>query len=213
MPAAPEVVKSLFFAALEKDPAERSTFLDSACQGDDDLRRRVEALLRAGEGTDPLLDRPAAWFLELSSPDTPPEGTLQPGYPDGPPPTRAGRFHLLSEIARGGMGAVMRAHDPEMDRALAVKVVLPQYRGNPSITRRFLGEARLAGQLQHPGVVPVHDVGRLDDGRPFFAMKLIEGRTLAQLLHERPDPGHDLPRFLRYFEAVCQAVGYAHSRG
>jgi serine/threonine-protein kinase len=111
------------------------------------------------------------------------------------------------------MGAVLRAHDPAMDRVLAVKVVLPEYRGDPAMTRRFLGEARLAGQLQHPGVVPVHDLGHLDDGRPFFAMKLIEGRTLAQLLRERPGPGHDLPRFLRYFQAVCQAVGYAHSQG
>jgi serine/threonine-protein kinase len=215
MPATPDRVKSVFFAALEREPAERSTFLGSACGGDDELRRRVEALLQAGEAADPLLDRPAAWHLELPPP-TPPEGTPggpEAGCPDAPGPTQAGRFRLLGEIARGGMGAVLRAHDPEMDRVLAVKVVLPQHKDDPSLTRRFLGEARLAGQLQHPGVVPVHDLGRLPDGRPYFAMKLIEGRTLAQLLRERPDPGHDLPRFLRYFEAVCQAIGYAHSRG
>jgi serine/threonine-protein kinase len=111
------------------------------------------------------------------------------------------------------MGCVLRGHDPELGRELAVKVILPAHRDSPDLVRRFLAEARLAGQLQHPGVVPVHDVGRLDDGRPFFAMKLIEGCTLAQLLRGRPDPGQDLPRFLRYFEAVCQAVGYAHSRG
>jgi tetratricopeptide (TPR) repeat protein len=78
---------------------------------------------------------------------------------------------------------------------------------------RFLGEAQLAGQLQHPGVVPVYELGRLDDGRPFFAMKLIHGRTLADLLAERTSPGDDLPRFLRHFETICQTVGYAHSRG
>src|SRR5262249_38173671 len=98
-------------------------------------------------------------------------------------------------------------------RELAVKVILPAHRDNPELLRRFVGEARLAGQLQHPGVVPVYDVGRLSDGRPFFTMKLIQGRTLTELLAERPDPAHDLPRFLRYFEAVCQAVGYAHSKG
>jgi serine/threonine-protein kinase len=216
MPAPPDRVQALFFAALEKEPAERSRFLDHACRGDDDLRRRVEALLHAGEAADPLLDRPAAWHLDLAA-STPLEaGTpLTPAAAEGeaPTPTQAGRFRLLGEIARGGMGIVLRAHDPELNRALAVKVVLPQYRGDPAITRRFLGEAQLAGQLQHPGVVPVHDLGRLPDGRPFFAMKLIEGRTLAQLLRERPDPGHDRPRFLRYFEAVCQAIGYAHSRG
>src|SRR5439155_25391327 len=74
-------------------------------------------------------------------------------------------------------------------------------------------EGRLAGQLQHPGIAPVYDLGRLPDGRPYFAMKLIQGRTLAELLAERPDPGHELPRFLRHFEAVCQAVGYAHFCG
>jgi serine/threonine-protein kinase len=215
MPAAPDTVKAIFYGALGKELGERPTFLDSACGGDDDLRRRVEALLQAAEAADPLLDRPAAWHLELS-PSTPPLDTPLPaeaGYPNAPGLTRAGRFRLLGEIARGGMGAILRAHDPEMDRAVAVKVALPQYQGDTSLTRRFLGEARLAGQLQHPGVVPVYDLGRLEDGRPFFAMKLIEGRTLAQLLRDRPDPGHELPRFLRYFEAVCQTVGYAHSKG
>jgi serine/threonine-protein kinase len=215
MPAAPDAVKCLVFAALEREPGERAAFLDSACRGDDDLRRRVEALLRAGEAADSLLDRPAAWHLDVS-PTPPPQGTPLPAAAadlEVSALTLAGSFRLLGEIARGGMGAVLRAYDPEMDRVLAVKVVLPQYRNDPAMTRRFLGEARLAGQLQHPGVVPVHDVGRLPDGRPFFAMKLIEGRTLAQLLRERPGPGHDLPRFLRYFEAVCQAIGYAHGRG
>jgi serine/threonine-protein kinase len=111
------------------------------------------------------------------------------------------------------MGAVLRAHDPEIGRDVAVKVVLSEHAGDAQAVARFLGEARLAGRLQHPGVAPVYEMGRLGDGRPFFAMKLIEGRTLAGLLAERPSPAHDLPRFLRHFEAVCQVVGYAHSRG
>src|SRR5262249_5343514 len=141
----------------------------------------VEALLQAAEATDPLLDRPAAWHLQsaqITCPDGP-LGTLDARQTKIPELTHAGRFRLLGEIARGGMGAVLRAHDPEMDRVLAGKVVPPQHRGDPSLTRRFLGEARLAGQLQHPGIVPIYDLGRLADGRPFFPMKLIEGRTLA----------------------------------
>src|SRR5262249_43977853 len=67
----------------------------------------------------------------------------------------------------------------------------------------------VTAQLQHPGVPPVHEVGRLDDGRPFFAMKLVKGRTLAELLKERRDLAEHLPRFL----AVCQTLAYAHSRG
>src|SRR5262249_43788950 len=67
--------------------------------------------------------------------------------------------------------------------------------------------------LQHPGIPPVHDRGELPDGRPFFAMKLIQGHTLADLLKERPTLAHDLPRFLAVFEHLCQTVAYAHSRG
>jgi serine/threonine protein kinase len=79
--------------------------------------------------------------------------------------------------------------------------------------RRFVEEAQVCGQLQHPGIVPVHDLGRLEDGRPFFAMKLVKGRTLAELLRERAGPDDDLPRLLGIFEQVCQAVAYAHSKG
>jgi serine/threonine-protein kinase len=111
------------------------------------------------------------------------------------------------------MGAVLRAHDPELGRDVAIKVILRQHRDDARVLRRFLGEARLTSQLQHPGVAPVYDIGRLPDGRPYFAMKLIEGRTLADLLRQRGDPSHDLPRFLRYFEVICQTVGYAHAQG
>jgi serine/threonine-protein kinase len=131
-----------------------------------------------------------------------------------PAPCRVGgRYRVGGEVAHGGVGAVLRAHDLELDRPLAVKVLLPGHQGQPEQTGRFLAEGRVTAQLQHPGIPPVHDVGTLPDGRLFFAMKLIEGCTLAQLLRVRPGPSHDLSRFLRYFEAVCQTVAYAHSRG
>src|SRR5262249_40632863 len=78
---------------------------------------------------------------------------------------------------------------------------------------RFLEEARITGQLQHPGIPPVHEIGRLEDGRPFFSMKLIEGRTLSDLLRERATPQTDLPRFLKIFERIAQALASAPSRG
>src|SRR5262249_40937307 len=81
------------------------------------------------------------------------------------------------------------------------------------LLRRFVEEAQVGGQLQHPGIVPVYDVGRLDDGRPFIAMKLIHGRTLAALLAERADPKQDLPRLVGVFAQVCQTLAYAHSKG
>ena len=125
----------------------------------------------------------------------------------------AGRYQLLGEIARGGMGAVLKGHDPELNRDLALKVLLEQHRGRADLFDRFVEEAQICGQLQHPGVVPVYELGRLPDRRPFFAMKLVKGQTLATLLARRSSPGDDLPRFLSIFEAVCRTVAYAHARG
>jgi serine/threonine-protein kinase len=120
---------------------------------------------------------------------------------------------LLHPLGRGGMGEVLAGRDPTLNRSLAVKVLRADHRGNAELERRFLEEAQICGQLQHPGVVPVHDCGTLPDGRPFFTMKLVKGRTLAELLRERQSPADDLPRFVAVFEQVCQTLAYAHSRG
>ncbi len=127
--------------------------------------------------------------------------------------TKIGRYELLGEIARGGMGAVLKAVDPDLNRELAVKVLLESHQDRPELVRRFIEEAQVGGQLQHPGIVPVYDVGRFADLRPFFAMKLVRGRTLADLLSERAGPSFDQPRFLGIFAQVCQTMAYAHARG
>jgi len=88
---------------------------------------------------------------------------------------------------------------------------LEQHRDRPDLVSRFVEEAQICGQLQHPGVVPVYELGALADHRPFFAMKLVKGRTLASLLDARETPAADLPRFLGIFEQVCQTVAYAHA--
>jgi serine/threonine-protein kinase len=133
--------------------------------------------------------------------------------PGIPGPASAGRYHLFGEIARGGMGAVLRARDPEIGRELALKVLLERHRGHPELSRRFQEEAQIGGQLQHPGIVPVYELGMLGDRRPYFAMKLVKGRTLAALLAERVSPDDGRPRFLAIFEQVCQTVAYTHARG
>jgi eukaryotic-like serine/threonine-protein kinase len=128
-------------------------------------------------------------------------------------PARAGRYLVEGVIAGGGMGVVLRARDPGLCRTLAVKVLRRRYQHEPELTRRFLGEAQVTGQLQHPGIPPVHEVGSLEDGQPFLAMKLIRGQTLDELFKHRRGPAEELPRWLAAFAQVCQAVGYAHSRG
>jgi tetratricopeptide (TPR) repeat protein len=127
-------------------------------------------------------------------------------------PAQVGRYQIEGEIARGGIGIVLRAHDTAFHRTVALKLLQPP-QASPDMAQRFLEEAQVLGQLQHPGIPPVHDLGTLPDGRPFFAMKLIKGRTLAELLKERPSPAHELPCFLAIFGQLCQAVAYAHSRG
>ena len=122
------------------------------------------------------------------------------------------RYVLGGLIARGGMGEVYDARDATLNRRVAVKVLQARFAGGSEVARRFLDEARITGQLQHPGVPPVHDLGTLPDGRPFLVMKLIRGRTLADLLRDRPDATHDRPRLVQAFEQICQTVAYAHSK-
>ncbi len=123
------------------------------------------------------------------------------------------RYEILGEIDRGGMGAVLRGRDRDLGRELAIKVLLKQHKDRPEVVRRFVEEAQIGGQLQHPGVVPVYDLGTLADYRPFFAMKLVKGKDLADLLRERQSPADELPRMLSIFESVCQTMAYAHARG
>jgi serine/threonine-protein kinase len=120
---------------------------------------------------------------------------------------------IAGVLGRGGMGLVLRGRDPELGRDLAVKVLLEGHANDPSIVRRFVEEAQIGGQLQHPGVVPVYALGRSPDGRPYFTMKLVKGRTLAELLQERATPAQDLPHFLTIFLQVCQTLAAAHSKG
>jgi tetratricopeptide (TPR) repeat protein len=129
------------------------------------------------------------------------------------PPVLRGRYALGDEIARGGMGVIYRATDTALGREVAVKVLQEKYAPDSGAARRFADEARIAAQLQHPGIPPVHDLGALPDGRPFLAMKLIKGQTLEKLLGARPDPSADRGRFVAAFEQVCQAVAYAHAHG
>ena len=123
------------------------------------------------------------------------------------------RYRIDGEIARGGMGEVLKGRDPDLGRDVAIKVLRDDLSGRSEMVRRFVEEAQIGGQLQHPGIVPVHELGRFPDGRLFIAMKLVRGRTLAALLEDRMGPTDERPRFLSIFEHVCETIAYAHSRG
>jgi WD40 repeat protein/serine/threonine protein kinase len=135
----------------------------------------------------------------------------QPGTTAGVAPAGPPGYELLDEVGRGGMGVVYRARDVALGRDVAVKLLAECYSLDSPAAQRFVSEARITGQLQHPGIPAVHQAGFLPDGRPFLAMKLIKGRTLDAIVKDRPDPSAERGRLLAVFEAVCQAVGYAHA--
>jgi eukaryotic-like serine/threonine-protein kinase len=143
--------------------------------------------------------------LTPDNPDTVPErptaptGKIDLSAPEG--------YELKSIIGRGGMGEVWLAHDPAMERDVALKRMLAD-RPTPDAEARFLREAKIQARLDHPAIVPVHELGRDLAGRPYFAMKRLAGTTLAELLQE----GGSQQRMLRALVDVCLAIALAHTR-
>ena len=115
-------------------------------------------------------------------------------------------FELGEQLGRGGMGVVYRARDLALQRDVAMKILRENIATDSRTAKRFVEEARITGQLQHPGIPAVYQVGKMPDGRPFLALKLIRGRTLDALLKD----GEPINK-LSIFEAICQAVGFAHA--
>ena len=122
-------------------------------------------------------------------------------------PDAGARYVVGPLLGRGGMGAVYRAHDSELERDVAIKVLSLESDGDEDAAR--LGrEARLLARLEHPGIVTVHDRGTLADGRPFYVMRLVRGESLDRYA------GHaGRGELLRLFLRVCDAVAFAHARG
>lgn len=124
-------------------------------------------------------------------------------------PRRFGNYELLEEIARGGMGIVYRARQVNLDRIVAVKLLLAGPFAGKQFVQRFRVEAAAAAVLQHPNIVAVHDVG-VQDGQHFFSMDYVEGQNLAELVGQRPLPPRQAAR---YAALIAEAVHYAHEQG
>jgi len=123
-----------------------------------------------------------------------------------------GRYRIRGAIGQGGMGIVYEGNDVDLGRDVALKVLRDRHLDKPEFVRRFVEEARIGGQLQHPGIVPVYELGLQAGRRPLFTMKLVSGTTLAEVLAARADSFDDRLRMLKVFERVCHTVAYAHSR-
>ncbi len=121
-------------------------------------------------------------------------------------------YEVHREIARGAMGRVLAARDLSLDREVAIKIILAGEEASDA-RLRFVRESKITARLPHPGVPPVYAIGSLLDGRPYLAMKLVVGTTLADQLKGRPNPSHNLPRFVQVFEQIAQTVAFAHAEG
>ena len=119
------------------------------------------------------------------------------------------RYEFIEEIARGGAAVVWRVRDRHLGRETAVKYLLDS-QDNHEMRARLEREARLCARLVHPGIVPIHELSNFADQRPFVSMKLVEGKTLLQLLESVPPPS--LKSTLEIFTKACQAIAYAHEK-
>ena len=118
------------------------------------------------------------------------------------------KYEVIEKIGQGGMAAVYRARDRDLDREVALKVLFATD-ASPAATVRMEQEARIIARLEHPGIVPVHDAGILPDGRVYYTMKLVHGNRLD----EYADAGSSIAEILHIFEKICQAVAFAHAHG
>src|SRR5262249_7043643 len=133
------------------------------------------------------------------------------------------RFRILRPHARGGLGEVFVARDEELQRDVALKEIQTRHAAQPESRARFLLEAEVTGQLEHPGIVPVYGLGSYADGRPFYVMRFVKGDSLKDAItafHQAEQAGQStsarslgLRRLLGRFVDVCNAMAYAHSRG
>jgi eukaryotic-like serine/threonine-protein kinase len=224
----PGRVQDLFLAALEQEtPADRRILLDRECAADDELRRRVEALLIAHDQPDSLLDRP--FFAiggigddgqtsdtdeTLDHPLAPVNGALHgrtasPPTAEGPG-SRIGPYKLLQLIGEGGMGSVYMAEQEQpVRRRVALKIIKPGM-DSAQVIARFEAERQALALMDHQSIARVLDAGATETGRPFFVMELVHGVPITQYCDEAQlTPTERLELFI----PVCQAIQHAHQKG
>jgi serine/threonine protein kinase len=234
------LVNEIFLRAIEAgSPAERAVVLDRSCRDDADLRRKVEALLRAHDGAGSFLDRPApelaaapAGAATLAASRAVPGPAAAPPVEGeatealGPVPSRAdasvprpiaegpgtriGPYKLLQKIGEGGMGVVYLAEQEHpVRRKVALKIIKPGM-DTEQVVARFEAERQALAMMDHPNIARVLDAGATDSGRPFFVMELVNGIPITEYC----DQARLTPRErLELFVPVCRAIQHAHQKG
>ena len=194
-------IKEIFNSVQDRPPAERSDFLDAVCGNDPVLRDEVEALLTADSGNDDFLSSPAYEFVA---------GMLAGEANEFSPGQKVGRYEILCFLGAGGMGQIYLAHDEQLGRKIALKLISQEFATDPRRVQRFEQEARAASRLNHPNVCVIHDVGVMEEQRHFIAMEYIQGVTLRDQLARGPFKPLEA---LQVAIQVGAALSSAHAKG
>jgi len=194
-------IDRLFDAVLEREPAERASFLAEACAGDEDLRREVESLLAAHEGATKFIEAPA---IEVAA-----KAAAAGGNTFSALGREIGPYKVQSLLGLGGMGEVYLAVDTRLDRRVALKLLPAEFTHEAERIRRFEREARAASALNHPNIVTIYEIGQ-SDGTCFIATELVEGKTLRDLM---PRASTHTKEVMNVISQVADALSAAHSAG
>src|SRR5262247_4056118 len=193
-------IERLYHAALELAEPERAAFIAEACEGDEELRREVESLLR--------FDRRAEHFIE--SPAIEMAARAQAGAQEETLIGRMiGHYRILSLLGQGGMSEVYLALDTILERRVALKLLPAKFTQDADRLRRFIQEAKAASAFNHPNIITIHEIGATDEVH-FVATEYIEGQTLRQLMTSAPLA---LNRALDVTTQIANALAVAHSAG
>ncbi len=198
-------LQEIFADAMAMPEPERGAFVRQACGDDDELLKEVAAMLAVSA-------LPSEDLLPCAAPN---QRATAPTVILPRPPARPDRYVVERELGRGGMGRVYLVHDRELPRPLALKVTTADGLDGAKTLARFLAEARIMASLNHPGVVPVHDLGHDQDGQPFFTMRCVAGATARQVFAKvrGAKDGWTLTKAIDVLQKVCDTMAYVHQQG
>jgi len=203
-------IEQLYHAALEREPGERASFLEQSCAGDPSLRQEVESLLAVADDSDGYLK---AAVRAATPQNSGVNAQAMPEHDLRPIPRTLGRYELLEQVGKGGMGVVYRAVDPAIGRIVAIKTILfdDEERKSAELRARLLRESQAGGQLSHPNIVAVYDVSE-EGTAAYIVMEYVVGQTLEDAMAEGSwlRSGEEA---LRIVQECAVALDYAHSRG